>query len=102
MEGGWNFPQLCIMRKGRMKKEEMGWLLEKSGIGEEVRNVWFYVSVPRFLQYLRVIDEVNKPISFSSNIFYFPVRIGWKVKLWVQNILKACLTYQSKKYILTI
>ena len=54
---------------------------------------------PSIPQYLRVIAEINKPISFSSNVFYFPVRIGWKMKLWVQNILKACLTYQSKKYI---
>ena len=50
---------------------------------------------PSIPQYLRVIAEINKPISFSSNIFYFPVRIGWKVKLWVQNILKACLIYQK-------
>ena len=40
---------IIMMGKGRMKKEEMGWLLEKEWIWGRGRNVWFYVLVIRFL-----------------------------------------------------
>ena len=49
--------------EGRMKKEEMGWLLEKEwnwGRGEECMVLCIGHSIP-----LIFIDEINKPTSFS-------------------------------------
>ena len=64
---------------------------------EGVENVWVYILVPPLLQYLRVIDEINKPISFNSNVFYFPSRLGLKVKLWVSKHFESLFNLPIKK-----
>jgi hypothetical protein len=65
------------MRRKRMERGNVVSFRKESGNGEGVRNVMVLYIFPLFVQYLRDIGEINKPMSFGSNVIYFPIRIGW-------------------------
>lgn len=63
-------------KKDGKRKCGVFWKREwKWGRGEECVMVLYIF--PPFVQYLRDIGEINKPMSFGSNVTYFPIRIGW-------------------------
>jgi hypothetical protein len=64
------------MRRKRMERGNVVSFRKESGNGEGVRNVMVLYIFPLFVQYLRDIGEINKPMSFGSNVIYFPIRIG--------------------------
>uniref|UniRef100_A0A7N2LEE9 Uncharacterized protein n=1 Tax=Quercus lobata TaxID=97700 RepID=A0A7N2LEE9_QUELO len=94
MEGGGYFHS-CVY-DGERKDGKRKWVVFWKREGME--NVWVYILVPPLLQYLRVIDEINKPISFNSNVFYFPSRLGLKQYV-VGSITFAVLELERTRFL---